>query len=349
MYVRLNAPVRARTLPVAESAMSESEFDIIRRYFMRQSLKREDVITGIGDDAAVLQVPVGQELVVCMDTLVAGVHFPERTPAAAIGHKSLAVNLSDLAAMGALPAWATLSLTIPENNSIWIDEFSRAFFALADRYQLQLVGGDTTRGPLSVTVQAHGFVSKGTALTRNGAGPGDRIYVTGTLGDAGLALQLPENATNSLLQKLDYPEPRIEAGRVLAGLASAVIDISDGLLADLDHLLEGGNSGASLQVDTVPRSAAFLAALRQSGSLKQSNYYQLPLSAGDDYELCFTVPEKLCASVEAQFSAMSCGCTQVGIIEEAPGIRCYLDDGSRYQPAAAGYRHFAGANNGVQD
>jgi len=337
-------PPRVRRLPVAESAMSESEFEIIRRYFMRQSLKREDVITGIGDDAAVLKVPVGQELVVCMDTLVAGVHFPEGTPAAAIGHKSLAVNLSDLAAMGATPAWATLSLTIPENNSTWIDEFSRAFCALADRHSVQLVGGDTTRGPLSVTVQAHGFVSGGSALRRKGAKPGDRIYVTGTLGDAGLALQLRESAADRLQKKLDYPEPRIEAGRVLAGLASAAIDISDGLLADLGHLLEAGSSGASLQVDALPRSDAFLSTLRQSGTLKQSSWYELPLSAGDDYELCFTVPETLCSMVEQHLSVLSCGCTQIGIIEEAAGIRCYLEDGTRYQPFATGYQHFDGAD-----
>ena len=320
--------------------MSESEFEIIRRYFMRQSLKREDVITGIGDDAAVLQVPVGQELVVSVDTLVAGVHFPENTPAAAIGHKSLAVNLSDLAAMGATPAWVTLALTMPGNNSTWIDEFSRAFCALADRYRVQLVGGDTTRGPLSVTVQAHGFVAAGTALRRKGAEPGDRIYVTGTLGDAGLALQLRESAPDGLQQKLDYPEPRIEAGHVLTGLASAAIDISDGLLADLGHLLESGDSGASLQVDALPRSDAFLSALRQSGSLQQPPYYELPLSAGDDYELCFTVSGKFCPRVEQLLSAMPCGCTQIGIIEESAGIRCYLEDGTSYRPAGQGYRHF---------
>jgi len=323
--------------------MGDSEFDIIRRYFMRQSVKREDVVTAIGDDAAVLTVPPGQELVVCMDTLVDGVHFPDNTAAAAIAHKSLAVNLSDLAAMGATPAWATLSLTLPENNPGWLDDFSRAFFALADRYRVQLVGGDTTRGPLSVTVQAHGFVSAGAALKRVGAKPGDRIYVTGTLGDAGLALQLRENAAESLQQKLDYPEPRIEAGRVLAGQASAVIDISDGLLADLGHLLEADNLGAVVQVDALPRSGDFITALEKYGPDKPSWFNDLPLGAGDDYELCFTVPEESCASLGKQFSGLACGCTQIGIIEESAGIRCLLEDGTRYQPAAAGYLHFDGA------
>ena len=323
--------------------MGDSEFELIRRYFMRQSVKREDVVTGIGDDAAILKVPPGQELVVCMDTLVAGVHFPDNTAAAAIGHKSLAVNLSDLAAMGATPAWATLSLTLPENNASWLDEFSRAFFTLADRYKLQLVGGDTIRGPLSVTVQAHGFVSEGAALKRVGAKPGDRIYVTGTLGDAGLALQLRENAADSLQQKLDYPEPRIEAGRVLAGHASAAIDISDGLLADLGHLLEADGLGATVQVDALPRSSAFLAAIEKHGLDKPSWFYDLPLGAGDDYELCFTVPEESCASLEEQFSRLSCGCTQIGMIEDTAGIRCFLEDGSPYQPATTGYQHFDGA------
>ncbi len=323
--------------------MGDSEFDIIRRYFMRQSLKREDVVTAIGDDAAVLTVPPGQELVVCMDTLVAGVHFPDNTAAAAIGHKSLAVNLSDLAAMGATPAWATLSLTLPENNPGWLDDFSRAFFTLADRYRVQLVGGDTTRGPLSVTVQAHGLVSAGAALKRTGAKPGDRIYVTGTLGDAGLALQLRENAADSLQQKLDYPQPRIEAGRVLAGQVSAAIDISDGLLADLGHLLEADGLGATVHVGALPRSADFITALEKHGLDQLSWFNDLPLGAGDDYELCFTVPEKSCASLEARFSGLACGCTQIGIIEESAGIRCLLEDGAHYQPAAAGYLHFDGA------
>ncbi|HYQ72938.1 MAG TPA: thiamine-phosphate kinase, partial [Gammaproteobacteria bacterium] len=213
--------------------MSETEFDIIRRYFTRQTVRHEAVLTGIGDDAAVLQVPKDRELLVCIDTLVAGVHFPPDTPAAAIGHKALAVNLSDLAAMGADPAWATLALTLPEPDPVWLEAFAGGFLALAGHHGVQLIGGDTTRGPLSVTVQAHGLAPPGQALRRTGAKPGDRIYVTGTLGDAGLALRLPEAARTELRARLDYPEPRLEAGRRLRGLASAVIDISDGLLADL--------------------------------------------------------------------------------------------------------------------
>ena len=321
--------------------MSGREFEIIRRYFKRQQPQRDDVIAGIGDDAALLQVPADRELVVCMDTLVAGVHFPESSAAAAIGHKALAVNLSDLAAMGATPAWATLSLTLPDNDPDWLENFSQAFFRLADRYDVQLVGGDTTRGPLSVTVQAHGFVPGGSALRRQGAEPGDRIYVTGTLGDAGLALQTGEHAGHVLQQRLDYPEPRIAAGQLLRDVASAAIDISDGLLADLGHLLAADGLGASVNIDDLPRSAAFAAATRQ-----QSSFYELPLSAGDDYELCFTVAERDCHEMEASLSSQSIEFTAIGVIERESGIRCHKANGDLYQAATDGYQHFGSMNNG---
>ena len=321
--------------------MSETEFEIIRRYFTRQQPQRKDVIAGIGDDAALLQVPADSELVVCMDTLVAGVHFPETTTAAAIGHKALAVNLSDLAAMGATPAWATLSLTLPESDPVWLEQFSQGFFRLADRYDVQLVGGDTTRGSLSVTVQAHGFVPAGRALRRQGAQAGDRIYVTGTLGDAGLALHLGDQADPVLQQRLDFPEPRVAAGQLLRDVASAAIDVSDGLLADLNHLLEADNLGATVNIDELPRSAALTAATRQ-----QSSFHELPLSAGDDYELCFTVPERACHEMEAVLSSQSIEFTVIGVIEQDPGIRCHQANGNLYQAATDGYQHFGGMNNG---
>ena len=326
--------------------MSDTEFDIIRRYFTRQDSRRRDVIAGIGDDAALLQVPAGMELVVCMDTLVEGVHFPIGTPAAAIGHKALAVNLSDLAAMGAEPAWATLSLTIPESDPDWLADFSQAFFKLADRYQVQLVGGDTTRGPLAVTVQAHGFVPESLALRRQGAQAGDHIYVTGTLGDAGLALQLAGDAGNELQHQLDYPEPRIAAGQALRGIASAAIDISDGLLADLGHLLESEQLGATLSLDDLPRSTAFRERVKRCGADARALFLDLPLSAGDDYELCFTVPEaslQQLATAQAQFS---CACTYIGRVKETRGIRCYTADGEAYEPPTAGYRHFGVSQHG---
>ena len=321
--------------------MSGSEFEIIRRYFTRPQPRRGDVVAGIGDDAALLLVPADRELVVSMDTLVAGVHFPETTTAAAIGHKALAVNLSDLAAMGATPAWATLSVTLPDNDPVWLEHFSQAFFELADRFDVQLVGGDTTRGPLSVTVQAHGFVPAGSALRRQGARAGDRIYVTGTLGDAGLALRLGDQADPVLQQRLDYPEPRVNAGQLLRGYASAAIDVSDGLLADLGHLLAADNLGATINIDELPRSTAFTAATRQ-----QPLFYELPLSAGDDYELCFTVPERGCHAVEAALSNQSIEFTAIGVIEQEPGIRCHKVNGDVYLTGTNGYQHFGGRNNG---
>jgi thiamine-monophosphate kinase len=326
--------------------MSDAEFDIIRRYFTRQDLNRSDVITGIGDDAALLQVPAGMELVVCMDTLVDGVHFPTGTPAAAIGHKALAVNLSDLAAMGAAPAWVTLSLTIPASAPHWLADFSQAFFKLADRYQVQLVGGDTTRGPLAVTVQAHGFVPEGLALRRQGAQVGDHIYVTGALGDAGLALQLAGDAGTELQHQLDYPEPRIAAGRALRGIASAAIDVSDGLLADLGHLLESEQLGATLSLEDLPRSTAFRERVKRCGTDARALFLELPLSAGDDYELCFTVPAAALQQLEVAQAQFSCACTCVGRVEAAPGIRCYTAAGEAYEPATAGYQHFGVSQHG---
>lgn len=320
--------------------MSLDEFGIIRRHFVRNAPVRDDVVAGIGDDAALLQVPAGHELVVCTDTLVAGRHFPETTTPAAIGYKALAVNLSDLAAMGAEPAWVTLALTLPGYDEPWMSEFMQGFFRLADYCNVALVGGDTTRGPLSITVQAQGFVPSGQALMRHGAQPGDHIYVTGTLGDAGLALYLAEQADGELRQRLDYPEPRLQAGQVLRGLATSAIDISDGLLADLGHLLEAGRLGASIETDLLPRSVAFENAIRQAGADAESLAHDLPLSAGDDYELCFTAQAADEAVVMATFASLDCGCTRIGIVEQQPGIRCLRANSIAYLPAFTGYNHF---------
>ena len=325
--------------------MALSEFELIRRYFDRPlaASGRTDIVLGIGDDAAVVTVPDDRDLVLCMDTLVAGVHFPEDTSPGAIGHKALAVNLSDLAAMGAEPVWFTLSVTLPVADEDWLAAFAQDMFRLADHYRVQLIGGDVTRGPLSVTVQAHGLVPRGRALQRAGAAAGDRIYVTGTLGDAGLALRLGAQATPALRQRLDYPSPRIEAGLALRGLASAVIDISDGLLADLGHLLESGELGAVLQVDELPRSAEFRSTMR-SAHLENS-YHEITLTGGDDYELCFAIPSSKCEEAETALAALPGGCTAVGVIKAHPGIRCRRQDGSFWQPAGdQGYQHFRDGN-----
>ncbi len=320
---------------------SVDEFDIIRRFFTTAGSLRDDVLIGTGDDAAVLRVAEGYDLVSCSDTLVSGVHFRAGCSARAVGHKALAVNLSDLAAMGARPAWALLALTLPDADADWLSHFADGLLTLAERSGVALVGGDTTRGPLTVTITAHGLVPHGTALRRRGARVGDRICVTGTLGDAGLALQLQDQAATALRARLDFPEPRIEAGLALHGYATAVIDISDGLLADLGHLLEADRLGARLNVDALPRSAAFLEVHASPGAGPNPAFHELPLTAGDDYELCFTVPPVHCGAIERRLELAGCPATVIGEITDGPAIRCVQADGTPYSPAVAGYRHFA--------
>ncbi|WJW76805.1 thiamine-phosphate kinase [Thiohalobacter sp. IOR34] len=319
------------------------EFSLIERYF-DAPCARGDVRLGIGDDAALLDVPSGRSLAAAIDTLVEGVHFPPDTPPEAIGYKALAVNLSDLAAMAAEPAWATLALTLPRAEPAWLDAFAAGFFRLAERHGVCLVGGDTTRGPLTVTVQAHGFVDA-TPLRRDGARPGDRILVTGSLGDAGLGLraargelQGPEAAVRYCLDRLRYPAPRLAQGRLLHGQASAGIDVSDGLLADLQHLLDAGGVGAELEVDCLPRSPAFCELVKADSD----DWFELPLSAGDDFELCVTVPEARIAAVCEAFAREALPLTAIGRIVAEPGLRCRRADGSAWQPRSLGWRHFEG-------
>ena len=326
--------------------MSLSEFDIIRRYFSAAGARRADVAVGVGDDAAVVEVPPGQQLVLAMDSLVSGVHFPEDTRAEDIGHKALAVNLSDLAAMGAEPVWATLALTAPRNDPVWLAAFAEGFSALARAAGVQLIGGDTTRGPLTVTVQAHGLVPHGRAVLRGGARPGDVIFVTGSLGDAGLALRRWRRGLSVfsadhayLAARLNRPSPRIHEGIALRGLASAMIDVSDGLAADLDHLLEAGGVGARIELAALPRSSAFT---RVCAEMDEAQGAQLALSAGDDYELCFTAPAARRAEVAALFAGFECGCQAIGVIEAHAGLRVARGDGSLLDARRGGYDHFAG-------
>jgi len=317
--------------------MAISEFDIIERFFQRPGRSRDDVVLGIGDDAALLRVPADRELAIAVDTLVAGRHFPTATGPFDIGYKALAVNLSDLAAMGAVPAWATLSLTVPDADPSWLRAFADGFFALADRYAVQLVGGDTTRGPLSVTVQVHGLVQRGRALRRDAARPGQRVFVTGTLGDAACALrrlQVGEEVVPVLLERLNRPEPRVEFGMALAGIGAAAIDISDGLLADLGHVITASGCGATLWVDRLPRSPLLAARPFEQVLADQ-------LGGGDDYELCFSVAPERIERVQRLARDSTVPVTEVGVIEADPGVRCRHDDGSGYQPSARGFDHFA--------
>lgn len=324
--------------------MALGEFQSIYSYFAKQSLQRSDVVLGIGDDCALLSVPDGQDLAVSIDTLVAGVHFPIDTAAEDIGYKSLAVSLSDLAAVGAEPAWVTLAVSLTELDENWVAQFCRGFFALAKQHNVQLVGGDVTRGQDTITTQLHGFVPAGEALRRSNAKVGDLIYVTGAIGEAGLGLQLLQNKfqlpdscahqRDDLIQRLNRPEPRVAIGTALRGIANAAIDISDGLVADLKHILEQSQLGATIHLHKLPVAKCF------AEVFDAVNGWQQPLTAGDDYELLFTVPQNEKTTVELLASQHSCAVTCIGEIEYQPGMRCYLD-GRLMQLETSGYEHFA--------
>lgn len=315
------------------------EFNLIKKYFAELSPKRSDVLLSIGDDCALLKPRANEVLAVTMDTLVAGVHFFPDMPAYDLGYKALAVNLSDLAAMGAEPAWATLALTLPKVDDNWLTEFCAGFSALGQQYQLQLVGGDTTQGPLSITVQAHGFVPAQQALRRDSAKPGDKIYVTGSLGDAGAGLlslkkqlKIKDTLQQQLINRLYKPAPRVKEGMALRGIANAAIDISDGLAADLGHILELSQVGARIYPEQLPLSSS----LKQAVDLTKA--WELALTAGDDYELCFTVPAKQ----ESKLKELNLACTCIGRIEKIPGLHLQLSSAETYSlPGKLGYQHFA--------
>ncbi|MDQ5911525.1 MAG: Thiamine-monophosphate kinase [Pseudomonadota bacterium] len=322
--------------------MPTSEFALIDRYFAAQRRQRPDVALGIGDDCALLIPPTGQHLAVTIDTLVADVHFFANADPANLGHKALAVNLSDLAAMGATPAWATLALTLPAADENWLQEFCRGLFTLANRYDVQLIGGDTTHGStMVITLQAHGFTPPGLALRRTGAQPEDGIYVTGTPGDAGLALAaafgnvvIAPEYRDYFQQRLERPEPRITQGLALRGIASAAIDISDGLAQDLGHILECSGVGARLDVERLPLSPALAASLDREAA------WRTALVSGDDYELCFTVSPDRAALLTAVAAAWDCRCTGIGVITGEPGLQLCRADGSTFPLEQSGYDHF---------
>ncbi|NID17075.1 thiamine-phosphate kinase [Luteibacter yeojuensis] len=315
------------------------EFDLIERIRRHTEVNRDDVVEGIGDDAAIVAVPSGRELAIAVDTLVEGVHFPAGTAPADIGWKALAVNLSDLAAMGATPAWALLALTTPDGDEAFFDGLARGFAELATPYRLALVGGDTTRGPLTVTVAVHGFTAPGEALLRSGARVGDVVMVTGTLGDAAAGLRClaePDaSAYAALVERLNRPTPRVSAGQALRGIATACIDVSDGLVADLGHICAASGVGADIDAEMLPRSSALLTHFADADAL------DFALAGGDDYELCFTVPADRAGEVGATLARLGCGAARVGRIVEDAGVRVFDARGNLYEPARAGWNHFA--------
>ena len=315
--------------------MGAGEFDLIARIRARVAT-RADVVLGIGDDAALLAPPPGRQLVVTADTLNDGVHFPRGTSPADVGWKALAVNLSDLASMGAEPAWCTLSLSLPQSDPAWIEGFLDGFLDLAGQHGIALVGGDTTRGPLSIAVTAMGLVEPGRALRRDGARVGDEVWVTGTLGDAagGLAL-LDREPVPALRARLDRPTPRVAAGRALAGIATACVDVSDGLLADLGHVCARSHVAAHLDVDALPASAALREAFGEADRIA------LQASGGDDYELCFTAPADASADIDAVSAQLGLRFTRIGRIVAGEGVHPVDAKSQPWSSPRRGYDHFA--------
>jgi thiamine-monophosphate kinase len=313
------------------------EFELIERYFSR-STPRRDVLLGVGDDAALLEMPPGRALVAATDTLVEGRHFLPEAPAESVGHQALAVNLSDLAAMGAEPAWALLSLSIPSADEDWVRRFAGGLNALAGLHGVALVGGDTVRGPRVITVTALGTVEPGLALRRHGARPGDVVYVSGSPGEAAAGLErlrggAPFDRPDPLVRRYFYAEPRLELGRSLAGRATAAMDVSDGLLGDLGKLCAASGVAARVELDRLPVSGAL------SAHGTPADRERCILRGGDDYELLFTLPAAAAPAFEATLRS-SVPVTRIGAIESGRGVRC-LRNGVEEQVEKDGYDHFA--------
>lgn len=321
--------------------MALSEFDLIDRYFRDCGAKRADVRIGVGDDAAILECPAGMELAAAVDTLVDGVHFPHGSAAASVGHRALAVNMSDLAAMGAQPAWALLALTLPAADESWLAEFAAGMAALARAHDVALVGGDTTSGPLCITVQMLGYVPRAAALLRSGGRPGDAVFVSGTPGDAaaGLAIEQGRLAAAAgdaahLRERFLYPAPRVALGQCLRPYASACIDVSDGLLADASKLARASGCGVQIAYEEVPVSQPLV------GAAGVERARELALTGGDDYELCFSVRPARVARMLAELPPQRWGYTRIGALRETPGADV-LRDGDVMSFSHSGYDHFA--------
>ena len=318
-----------------------SEFDLIKKFFQRDRPGRAAL--GIGDDCALLQPSPGMQLAISSDMLVEGRHFFAGADARMLGHKCLAVNLSDLAAMGARPVGFTLALSLPASDPAWLEKFAGGLFALADAFDCELIGGDTTKGPLNICITVFGELAPGHALRRDAAKPGDDIWISGTLGDARLALACYWNEHTlssadlaAAAPRMHMPSPRVALGLALAAapLAHAAIDISDGLVGDLGHILAASSVGATLDVDALPAGAVLA---RQPLSLRR----RFCAAGGDDYELCFTAPAAQRAAVLAAAAQAGTPVTRVGVIDTAPGLRLVDDAGQLLDLGLKGFDHFA--------
>lgn len=321
--------------------MALTETVLIERFFRACGAQRADVCLGIGDDAALLSVPPGCELVATTDTLVAGVHFPIESPAVSIGHRALAVNLSDIASMGARPAWALLALTLPRAEEAWLAEFAAGLGGLAREHRVALVGGDTTQGPLCVSVQLLGVVVAGGALRRAGAQAGDALFVSGTPGDAAAGLALEQARLEAPPEERDYlrerfllPTPRVALGERLREYASACIDVSDGLLGDAGKLARASGVAARLEFEALPVSQPLVEAVGDERAR------MLALTGGDDYELCFTVPASRLARLAAELPPRAWGYTRIGTVVVGEGA-VVARAGTVMEFSHSGYQHFA--------
>ncbi|HEX3915318.1 MAG TPA: thiamine-phosphate kinase [Steroidobacteraceae bacterium] len=322
------------------------EFELIGRFFTKRGPGR-GVTLGIGDDAAVLELPANSDLVAAVDTIVCGRHFLEGADARAVGHRALAVNLSDLAAMGATPAWATLALTMPSADADWLQGFAGGLLDLADAHRVALVGGDTTRGPLTVSVQILGYVPHGTALRRSGGRAGHILAVSGTLGDAGAGLALlkspPAQVTsdvNALIRRFDYPTPRVQLGLAARGIASAAMDLSDGLVGDLPRLALASGLAAHVDVERLPLSAA----MRNMVDAERARDWAL--GAGDDYELLLAVAPNRFAELSAAADQLNLTLTAIGELRAGSAVTWSLN-GHNFVPRVSGYDHFAQASTQI--
>ena len=315
-----------------------SEFSLIQKYFTRAT---PSAVLGVGDDAALVRVSAGMELAISTDMLVSGTHFfPDADPFM-LGHKALAVNISDMAAMGAQPRWVTLAIALPVEDEAWLERFSAGFFALADEYNVELIGGDTTHGPLNLSVTIMGEVPPGKALRRDGAQVGDEIWVSGKLGDAALALaqmngrvKLDDASFAAIVPALHLPIPRVSLGIALRGIAHSAIDISDGLLGDLGHILQSSGMAAEIQFDKLPVSVYL------QPYMTQALGKQCLLAGGDDYELCFTASASMHDEINKLSAHLNLPLTCIGKIAAGSGCKVYAADGSVMTIKETGYEHF---------
>lgn len=318
------------------------EFELIKHFEERPGTRRKDVEIGIGDDAAIINIPANQQLVVTTDTLVEGIHFFSDMDPRALAHRAIAVNLSDIAAMGAEPAWISLAVTLPFAAEGWVKDFSDSVYEICEYYNVQVIGGDTTQGPMAITISAKGLVPTGKAMTRSGAKPGDWIYVSGTLGDAACAIDAINQRKNLPLKyhaviknRFEYPTPRVALAQGLREVASAAIDVSDGLIADLGHIMDKSEVGAVVNVEDLPISDAL------SGSAEPQKCLEFALSGGDDYELLFTVPEDKRGALDVTVAHYGINLTCIGQVSGQRGKLELRKEGQPFTFEGKGYQHFS--------